>query len=434
LRKARFMQKLSLATRQGLFHNILLLTGTQLTAYVFPLVTVPYLVRILGPDEWGKVIFTQAFGSYFGIILEYGFNLSAAREVARNRESSIRQGEVLAGVLGARALLLLLCTLIVLPIQWKVVAFRSDPLLIWSGLLWTLGRSCTFFWYYQGTERMHLAALLDAGANLLSTISILFWVRSPQDGWLALAMPGTVTLIASLASLTLICREVEFMWPNWKLTKEAFIMGWSLFLFRGAVSLYTSGNAFILGIFATSRDVAHYAGAEKISKAFISLLTPFTQSIFPRLSRLVKSEPEKAAELARLSLLVMSAGGIGMGSIVYIFAPFWVRWFLGHEFAPAVQVLQLLALLSPLIAISNVLGIQWMLPRGLDRQFNAVIIMSGFINLSLAMLLSSRWGAIGMAVAVTASELAVTIGMYTVLKNRRLCSVKRSKPLAPEVV
>src|SRR5260370_35888620 len=86
-------------------------------------------------------------------------------------------------------------------------------------------------------------------------------------------------------------------------------MGWKMFLFRGSLSLYVGGNAFILGLFTSPQTVAYYAGAERISRAFLSLLTPISQALFPRVSYLVQEARERAARLARTSLVVMGIGG-----------------------------------------------------------------------------------------------------------------------------
>jgi PST family polysaccharide transporter len=166
--------------------------------------------------------------------------------------------------------------------------------------------------------------------------------------------------------------------------------------------------------------VAYYAGAERISRAFLSLLAPISQALFPRVSYLVQEARERAARLARISLVVMGVGGAVIGGVVFVLAPSLVRILLGSQYGPAVQVLRILALLPPLVALSNVLGIQWMLPLRLDRAFNTIIVGSGIINLSLAMALAPRYAAHGMAWAVVCAETFVTIAMYVVLRRWKL--------------
>ena len=406
--------------RHGLLQNILALYGVQLASYVFPLVTVPYLARILGPKEWGLVAFAQAFGQYLALIVEYGFSLSATREVARSRDSLARRSELLAGVLGAKALLATLALGLALAVSYLVPTFREQPKVLWAGVFWALATAFNLMWYFQGLERMRLVATLDVGAKALALMGILLWVRKPEDGWRVLVLMGMASLLSTLVALILAYREVPVRLPNWARVRKALQLGWTMFLFRSAVSLYTLGNTFILGLFAPSQIVGYYAGAEKISKAFLGLLGPISQALYPRLSHLAQRSRTEAARLVRISLSVMGLGGVLMGLAVFIFAPLLVRILLGEGYEPAVPVVRVLSLLLPLIALSNVLGIQWMLPLGLDRPFNSIILGAGFVNLSLAVLLAPRLAQLGMAWAVVISEALVTGGVYLLLRKRAL--------------
>jgi PST family polysaccharide transporter len=197
-------------------------------------------------------------------------------------------------------------------------------------------------------------------------------------------------------------------------------LGWSMFLFQGALSFYTVGNGFILGLFGSPSVVGYYVGAEKISKAFATLLFPITQAVFPRISHLAGHARGEAAQLARTSLLLVGSAGCMMGLLIFVGAPILVRLLLGPGFENAVVVLRILALLPPLVALSNVLGIQWMLALRLDRLVNAIVISACFLNVSLALILVPHYLQVGMAVAVVASEALVAFGLYTVLRLRHL--------------
>jgi len=197
-------------------------------------------------------------------------------------------------------------------------------------------------------------------------------------------------------------------------------MGWSMFLFRGSVSLYTSGNAFILGLFVSPQLVGYYAGAERISGAFVRLLGPVTQTLYPRLSHLVWHARSRAARLARIGVLIMGGGGVALGVFVFAVAPQLVRIILGPNFGPAVPVLRVLSLLIPLVGVNYALGMQWMLPLGLDRAFNTITVLAGLINISLATALATSYKDLGMAWAVVAAEVFVAVSMYLVLSARNL--------------
>lgn len=407
-------------SRHSLIQNVLALYGVQVVNYVFPLITVPYLARVLGPSGWGLVAFSQAFGQYLSVVVEYGFNLSATREAARSRDSLERRAELLAGVLGAKALLAFLTLGLAFVISHWIPTFREHPKLLWAGVFWALAAGFNPMWYFQGIERMRLVATLHVGAKALAVVGILVWVKKPEDGWTVLALMGVTSFFSTVAALTIAYREVPMRLANWARVLEALRLGWTMFLFRSAVSLYTVGNAFILGLFAPPHIVGYYASAEKISKAFLGLLGPISQALYPRLSHLAQHSRAEAARLARVGVYVIGLGGMLMGLAAFVFAPLLVPRILGEGYEPAIGVLRVLALLPPLIALSNVLGIQWMLPLGLDRPFNAIILGAGLVNLTLAVLLAPRFAHFGMAWAVVISEMLVTGGIYLLLRKRAL--------------
>lgn len=130
----------------------------------------------------------------------------------------------------------------------------------------------------------------------------------------------------------------------------------------------------------------------------------------------------------------MGLGGVVMGALVFFLSPFLVRMVLGGEFAAAVPILRILALLPPLIALSNVFGIQWMLPLGMDRAFNTIIVLAGLINLGLAVVFAPLFGGVGMAWAVVSAEIFVTGGIYILLRLRKLDPMSYSAKAQGDVV
>ena len=403
----------------GLTTNILALYGVHVANYLFPLLAVPYLARVLGPKEWGLLAFAQAFGGYIQLVVEFGFGLSATRQVTQARDSLRKRAELLAGVLGAKVLLSLLVLGVVLTLAPRIPALHGHPEVLWAGVFWALAQAFSPLWYFQGLERMRLVASLDVAGKGLALLLIFLWVKGPGDAWKVLFLQGGASLLATAVALGVAHREVPWLWPRPHWVAQALRTGWSMFLFRSAVSLYTLGNAFILGLFAPPQVVGYYAGAEKISKAFLGLFTPISQALYPRISHLVRHTPPEAARLARVGFWVLGLGGLALGLGVGLGAPLLVRVLLGEGYEPAVTVVRILAPLVPLIALSNVLGIQWMLPLGMDRPFNAIIVGAGFLNLALALFLAPRLQHVGMALAVVITELWVTLGMWLYLRRRR---------------
>jgi PST family polysaccharide transporter len=403
-----------------LAQNALSLYGVQIASYALPLITIPYLARVLGVAGWGLVAFAQSFGSFITLAAEYGFNLSATREVARHRDNREKLAGIFAGVIGAKGLIAVASVLAAVLIRSWVPIFREHPLLLWAGMFWAVSQALNVMWYFQGFERLRLVAALDISAKALATVAIFVLVRRPDDGWVVLATQGCGFLLSFAVGLGLAYRELPFRLPTWGSVWEALRMGWTMFLFRASVSLYSVGNVFILGLFVSPELVGYFAGAEKISKALLGLFTPITQTLYPRLSHLVRHDRERAARLARFGVIGMSGGGAAVGAVVFLFAPTMVRLALGRAFGPAVPILRVLSLLLPLIGMNTAVGAQWMLPLGMDRTFNRIILMAGLINLTLASVLASRYAGLGMACAVVTAEIYIAVSFYLALRRRRI--------------
>ena len=406
--------------RSGVVRNAMGLYVLQLGSYLLPIATIVFLARLLGPQGWGGLAFMQAFAGYVMLVVTYGFNYSATREVARHRDDPDQLSDLLAGVIGAKAALTVVAVLVALPVSLLVAPIHRYQSLFWPAMLWALSLSFSLSWFFQGLERMGFVARWESAARVLALAGILLAVRSPADTWKVLAIQGGAMSAAVLVEFAVTYREVRFQIPTARAVARTLRLGWSTFLYQGALSFYTTGNGFLLGLFGTPAAVGYYIGAERISKAFSTLLFPITQAVFPRISHLASHARGEAARLARKSLLIVGAAGGAMGLIIFLGAPILVRVVLGPGFDNAVVVLRILALLPPLIALSNVLGIQWMLALGLDRLVNIVVVSACVLNVSLAITLVPRHLEVGMAVAVVASETLVAFGLYAVLRVKNL--------------
>jgi PST family polysaccharide transporter len=403
-----------------LVRNALGLYVLQIGSWLLPIATVIFLARRLGPQNWGSLAFMQAFGTYVIFLIGYGFNYSATREVARHREDRSKLAELLAGVQGAKLTLTALSLLIVIPVSILVPAIHRNQGLLWPAMLWAFAWGFTPSWYFQGLERMWFVARIDTLARFLSLAGILIVVRSPGDTWKVLTLQGGFLLLATVVELAVAYREVGFMLPGARLVGRTLRLGWSMFLLSGALSFYTIGNGFILGLLGSTSAVAFFVAGERICKTFGTLLLPLTQAVFPRTSHLAATDRRQAARLARTSLLLMGAAGIAWGIGAFLFAPVLVHLLFGPGFEPAIAVLRILALLPPLVAVSNVIGVQWMLAIGLDRLVNAVVFSAGVLNILLAIILVPHLMQIGMAIAVVAAEAVLTLGLYAVLRIKHL--------------
>ena len=400
---------------QGLLKNMAALWGVQLHRKTVPLVTLPYLARILGPGGWGTVAFVQGFAAFLTLLIEFGFDISATREIARCADSPEKRADLFAGVLGAQGVLALLSGVIVLVSRGWIPIFRDHAGLVWIGLLLGAAEAINPSWYLLGMERMTTIAALEIVTKSIAAVGIFILVKSPSQIWVVLLLQALAPLLSTAITLLLVYPEMPLRFPSVLLIRRTLALGWQGFLFKSGESMYTLGNVFVLGLLASPVQVGYFAGAEKISRAFLGLFDPIRQSMYTRLSRLFRKSKSEATRLARFGTLLNCAGGVAMGVVIFLLAPFLIHTFLGANFEPAVSVLRLLSALPPLRSISRSVGFQWLLPLGKERSLNRIILSAGVLNFGLAMWFGSRYAQTGMAYAVIMSEIFVCASMMWLL-------------------
>jgi PST family polysaccharide transporter len=395
----------------GLARNAAALYSVQFVRKLLPLIIIPYLARTLGPAGWGVVAFMQALAEFVVLGIEFGFNLSATREIARQRTSREACGNIMAGVLGAQGFLALLGILGALAVSSLVPLLHDNPKLVAAGLFYAVAQGFMPLWFFQGLERMRLAATLEICGRVAGLSAVFVFVRSPQDTWIALAIQGVAPALTTCAGLWMAYRSIRCCMPSYSLVRDALVRGWPMFVFRSAESLYGVANVFILGLFTGPAEVGYFASAEKISRAVFGLLNPIRESFYPRLSNLAHRSPKSAAQLARIGVVVMVSGGLLFSLAVYFFAPVLISLLMGQAFEPAVTVLRILSVLPLILSVTHSVGLQWLLPLGKEAEVYRIILSGGALNLAFALVLAPRFAHVGMACAVVSAEVFVSLGM-----------------------
>ncbi len=405
--------------RGALLYDIVAVYGIHFANQALPLITVPYLSRTLGPAGWGLLAMAQSFGMYGNLIVDYGFVYSATRQIATASES--KEVElVIAGVSGAKILLSVVALTAALLAYLFVPLFHQHPVLLWTAVLSEIVKASLPVYYFYGIQRVAIASLLDIFARACAAAGIFIFVRHPSDAWKVFALTGITAGVASVIGHALLSTKYILRLPRlhdgWQMLRQ----GWAMFLFRSAHSIYTLGNAFILGLFASPKAVGYYAGAEKISTAAVGLLAPLTTVLYPRAAALVKTSLNRAAKVTRFTLYVMGAGSVLLGLMLWLGAPLIVKIILGKNFGESESVLRVLSVRAPLIAWTNILGFQWLLVLGLERQFQKITVAALILNTLLATALAPRFSYNGMAWAVLFSQAAAALGIFVVVERRNL--------------
>ncbi|MBV9613755.1 MAG: oligosaccharide flippase family protein, partial [Acidobacteriaceae bacterium] len=156
--------------------------GVQFANYALPLVTVPYLTRVLGPSNWGLIAMAQAFALYGNLIVEYGFIYSGTRRIATAALDKEVE-EIVAGVSAAKILLSLVVLTAAALAYALVPLFHEHPLLLWAAVSAEIVKASLPNYYFYGIKRIGIASLLDISARTGAAAGIFFVVHGPEDAW-----------------------------------------------------------------------------------------------------------------------------------------------------------------------------------------------------------------------------------------------------------
>ncbi len=403
----------------SLLRNVFILFIVKFSGYIVPLAALPYLARVLGPGDFGSVAVAQSLSMLLSVIVEYGFVLSATREVSQFRSSPSKLKDIASRVLGAKIFLAVVALLLACLSSLCINSIRDLNFAI-GAWLYAVAIGLSPGWYFQGVERLKFFSMVDIFGKFFGVALIFIFVKSSGEASMVLYLQSSGAVIGAFSGLAFLYRNVSFSWPNIKDCTCGLRFGFSMFIFRAAISLYTLANVFVLGLFVTPVEVAFFAGAEKLVRGVSGVIGPISQAVYPRVALLVNEDQRAAIMLVQRTFVVMFGGTIFIAAAVFIFSHKITGLVFGAGYEPMEKIMSSLVWILPLISIGNVLGIQWMLSLKMDKEFNFSVITAGFLNLVTSLIFTNYFGVTGMVVACVLSEAVVVLLITTILAKRKM--------------
>lgn len=405
-----------------LLENITSLYVLQGANYLLPLIVLPYLVRVLGPDKFGLIAFAQALMQYFVLLTDYGFNLSATKKIAANKNDPAEISKVCSNVLAIKLTLLLICLILLLLIVFGFSKFRQDWAVYLVSYILVVGFVLFPVWFFQGIEQMKTITILNLIGKTIATLGIFIFVKNKNDFVLAAFLQalgfGVIGFLGLGAMFYL--GSISLKRPTLNQIKEEMADGWHVFISTAAVSLYTASNAFLLGIFTNNTAVGFFSAGDKVIKALNGLTSPIFQSIYPYVNSLFSKSEIDAKQFLQRTTKYLGLGNLLLSLLAFIFAPFIIHTLFGPTFQPSIVVVRWMAILPFIVAINNIFGMQTMLTFGLNRSLSRILISGGVFNLLLIIPLIHFYNATGAAISVTMTEILISILMISILKSNNL--------------
>lgn len=402
---------LEISSIRKIIENVLSLSILQIFNYVLPLVTFPYLLRVLGPGNFGLVMFSQALIQYFALITDYGFNLSATREVSIYREDRRKLSAIFSSVFITKILLLVVSFFILVILLVSFEEFRD----FWYIHLFTfcslIGNVFFPVWLFQGLESMKYISILNGISKIVVTIFIFLLIRESDDYYLVPLLNSLGNVLMGMIAWWIALRKfhLSFTFPNKDAIKSHLIDGWYVFISTFSTSLYTVSNTFLLGLFASNTIVGYYSAVEKIVKSLYNLYMPVSQTLFPYISHLAKREKRKVLEFIKFSFFILGLGSFLVSVGICLFSKQIVKWLLGTEHLLPVDLLTIFSFLPFVLVLSNLLGTQTLLAFNFKKIFTMSIVIPSLLHIALSIIFTPFYLAYGLAFVTMFTEILIVI-------------------------
>lgn len=365
--------------------NFLSLSVLQVASYLLPLVTLPYLVRVLGPERFGLVVFAQVFTEYFVMLSDYGFNLSATRQVAVNRDDNRKLSEIFTCIMAIKTFLMVAGFGVMVAVVFSFSRFQNDWLLYVFAYGTVIGQAVFPIWFFQGMEKMKYITFLNITAKIIFTLLIFIVIRDPGDYVFVPLMNSLGYMTAGLMSLWIIYRRFSVRISLTTLTVSNIILnlkeGFFVFLSISSSTLLYRSSVLFIGLFLGYTTVAYYSVAEKIVTAFKGFVMVANQTVFPRMSKLATENKKRYYIFwKKVSALNMIVTAILFLSLM-IFADRIIITLFSDKMSYSIWILRLLSVSMVFYTVITMLGLLGMLVLGHVKELSYSQIFPSIIYL-----------------------------------------------------
>lgn len=406
------------AHKKGLLFNFFHIGVLKFLNIGSKYVLVGYLIRTLGENGYGALTWIDSIVQYFIMVINFGFDLYAAKHIVENRDDRAATNEIISAILYVKTALLMSCFLAMVPLSY------SDEIRQYLGLILILlltgvGEVLTPIWYFQGIEKMKVLTVITFFTKIILIAGAFLFVRSSNDLSQYILMLTATTTLAGIWSYLMMRKEADFRFVSvsWNDMMGYLKEGYLFFLGKFSTFLFNMGTLFLIGYFFSKADVAGFDIATKIVFVFIIPFEVLQQSLFPVIVRGVR-----AAWLRRVAWATVAFSG-AVCALLYCFAPEVMALFGGSEMAKYTYVLKMILVLLPLVSLTIILGNCIMVAKGFYKAYNqslylsALLFIVGFACLAFGGSLSF----VNLIVLRVVTELfLLSVRVYHILKNKIL--------------
>ena len=395
-----------------LVSNFIALGIVQGTNFLLPIIVIPFVISRIGTDGFGAVSVVQVIMMFFTNVSDYGFNLTATRDVSINRENNDLLSKIFFTVLFTRLVIcfllfgVLLLSVLVIPI----VQTHSELYLL--SFVSVIGQSLLINWLFQGVEKMKFVMYITLLARVVFVILVFAFIREKSDYVYFLFFSGIGNLLAGILSIAAGYKflKLKTVIPTVSDITTELKKGWHITVSNLSVSAYTYLNVLILRLFTNDTVVGYYSVAERIVFAGRQILSIYFQAIYPQVCRIALQSREEVSSFFLHYYRPFLACVLAGCCLLFFFANPIVALFLGHDVPAAAEYLRVLSLV-PFIVCLNIPAYQMLLVHNKRKSLLLVFAVGTTLNIASSFLLVPSLSALGTSYVVLLTEVSITLGL-----------------------
>lgn len=391
--------------------NFMWLSLLQVAGYVFPLITMPYLARVIGVEGFGKIAFAMAVMVWIQTIADWGFNLTATRDVAQNRDDANKVSEIFSNVLWARYLLMGLSFVVLLLLIVAIPTFRENWEVLLVSFLIIPGHILFPDWFFQAVEKMKYITVLNVLTKLIFTLAIFVFIKEPGDYILQPLLSALGFAVSGVIALYIILRRwgYKLYAPKFGTIIETIRSSTDVFINNLAPNLYNSLSVVLLGIFSGGIANGIYDGANKFINIVCNILNALTRAFFPFLAR----KKEHFSMYVKIVLSIAVVTSVAM----WFAAPWLVDILLSPEFSESVIPIRILSISLIFYVMSSAYGSCNLIINKRERVLRQLTVLCSVIGLIIAVPLIYFYSYVGVAITVTISRALLGLSSMWISKT-----------------
>lgn len=391
---------------------------------VLQLITLPYILNIVGKANYGIYSYVFMVVQYIILFSTYGFNYSATKMISQHREDNVAVTRIYNAVIGCKMLIAILLVIAVVLCSGWVFEEEIGFVMFLLGTGMIVGDILNPVWLFQGMEKMKFMTLVNSSSKIIFTVLVFFVVRSVDDFYLLILLNSCGYLLAGILSVFLAYKQfnVRLGVPHFGDMIAQFKDGGAMFGSTFGMNLYRNAHVLILKHFASNEAVGLFSAAEKVIHGFQSVILPAAQALFPHMSLKFKDKNTKE-RLSLMKKVMLPLVGLSFAAalFVYIFAP-WISDILcGKDFRECIPLIRIMSLVIIFGEVNYIAGIVGLVNMDRQNYFFRSVLVTGVCSCLITLALVHGCGEYAGAISLAASEaLLMVMCLYGLFKNKRV--------------